>query len=100
MGGAKRYPSPPGGRWVSLRSTHPTDPLRRRNLIQEPGDAADAAVAEHGEIRALDRAVAAIGPQTPGEADGVAKTARLAGQGEPETRKAPLHVRQAPDDAA
>src|SRR6266516_3025107 len=68
MGGAKRYPSPPGGRWVSLRSAHPTDPSRRRHLIQEPGDAADASVAEHGEIRTLDRAVAAIGPEAPGEA--------------------------------
>src|SRR5437899_365294 len=81
------------------RPMESTDPLRRRNLIQEPGDAADAAVAEHGEIRALDRAVAAIGTETPGEADVVAKTVGLADQGEPEIRKALLHARDQRVDA-
>src|SRR5205807_2549479 len=63
-----------------------------RHLIEEPGDAADAAVAEHGEIRALDRAVATVGAETPGEADVVAKAVRLADQPEFEIRKALLHA--------
>ena len=51
----------------------------RRHLIEEPGDAADPAVAEHGEIRAFDRAVGAVGTEAPGEADVIAKAGREAG---------------------
>src|SRR5947208_11725410 len=76
----------------TLRFAHPTRPLRRRHLIEEPGDAADAAVAEHGKIRALDRAVAAIGAETPAEADVVAEAVGLADQPEFEIRKALLHA--------
>src|SRR5437762_3160163 len=76
----------------TLRFAHPTRPLPRRHLIQEPGDAADAAVAEHGEIRALDRAVAAVGSEAPGEADVVTKTVGLSDQPEFEIRKALLHT--------
>src|SRR5215211_6350541 len=85
------HPYPRGRRrWVSLRSTHPTHPSRRGYLIQEPGDAADAAVAEHGEIRSLDRAVATVRPEAPGEADVIAKAVGLADQPEFEIRKALL----------
>src|SRR5437588_320926 len=52
----------------------------RRHLIEEPGDAADPAVAEHGEIRAFDRAVGAVGTEAPGEADVIAKAVGLADQ--------------------
>src|SRR5437868_7819264 len=83
---------PRGRRWVSLRSTHPTHPSSRRRLIEEPGDAADATVAEHGEIRALDRAVAVVGAQPPGEPDVVAEAVGLADQPELEIRKALLHA--------
>src|SRR5258705_3011860 len=48
------------GGHVATRLCPPYTSSRHRYLIQEPGDAADAAVAEHGEIRSLDRAVAAI----------------------------------------
>src|SRR5215217_7327199 len=84
-----------GARMVgtSLRAfAHPTRPSRRRHLIQEPGDAADAAVAQHGKIRSLDRAVAAVGPQPPREADVVAKAVGFADQAEFEIRKALLHA--------
>src|SRR6185295_18551447 len=83
--------APARRRWVSLRSTYPTNPSRRRHLVQEPGDAADAPVAEHGEIRSLDRAVAAVGAQPPGEANVVAKAVGFADQPELEVRKALLH---------
>ena len=58
------------------------DALRAwRHLIEEAGDAADPATAEHGEIGALDRAVGAIGAEPPGpNADVVAKAVGLADQ--------------------
>src|SRR5205814_1955567 len=73
--------------------------LCRRHLVEEPGDAADAAVAQHGEVRALDRAVAAVGSEAPGEADVVAKAVGLADQAEFEIRKALLHARDQRVDA-
>src|SRR5882762_3083243 len=42
------------------------------HLVEEAGDAPDPAVLQHGEVGALDRAVDAVGAETPGEADVVA----------------------------
>src|SRR6185436_13556506 len=85
------------GYWGWMRQTpagsrnfSPTAPDTRsragRHLIEEPGDAADAPVLEHGEIGALDRAVGAIRPEPPGKADMVAKTVGFADQFEFEIR--------------
>src|SRR6266702_689378 len=64
----------------------------RRHPIEETGDAADAAAAEHGKIGALDRAVDAVGAKPPAETDMIAVAIRLADQREPEIRKALLHA--------
>src|SRR6266581_1393928 len=62
----------------------------RRHLIQKSGDAADSPLLQHGEIRALDRAVDAIRAKAPGETDVVAIAIGLADQPEFEIRKALL----------
>src|SRR5436309_5211196 len=69
---------------------HPSGALR--DLIEKSGDAADASIADDREIRALDRAVGALGAQSPGEADVVAEPVGLADQLEAEIRKALLHA--------
>src|SRR6476620_7479015 len=71
----------------------------RRHRIEESGDAADPATAEHREIGALDRAVRAIGAQPPRKADVVAKAVGFADQLEFEIRKALLHARYQRVDA-
>ena len=47
---------------------------------------------KHREVRALDRAVGAVGAESPGEADVVAISVGLADQLKPEIRKALLHA--------
>src|SRR5215470_4387661 len=65
-----------------------------RNLVQEAGDALDAAVlAQHGKIRALDRAVGAVRAEAPGEADMFAKAVGLADQCELEIGEFLLNAR-------
>jgi hypothetical protein len=76
----------------TIRAAASRSSRARRHLIQEPRDAADTAVAEYGEIRTLDRAVDAVGAESPGEADMVAKAIGLADQLEFEIRKALLHA--------
>jgi hypothetical protein len=63
-----------------------------RDLIEKSGDAANPSIADDGEIRALDWAVGALGAQSPGEADVVAKTVGLADELKAEIRKALLHA--------
>ena len=63
-----------------------------RHLIEKAGDAPDPSVLQHGEIRALDRAVDAVGAEPPGEADMIAKAVGLADQLEFEIRKSLLHA--------
>ena len=62
-----------------------------RDLIEKSGDAADTSIADDREIRALDRAVGALGAKSPGETDVVAKAVGLADQLKPEIRKALMH---------
>src|SRR4051794_20394880 len=64
----------------------------RGDLVQKSRDAPDAAVLQHGEIRALDRAVDALGTKAPTEADMVAVAVGLADQLELEIGKALLHA--------
>src|SRR5579871_1178837 len=70
-----------------------------RHLIEKAGDGADAAVLQHGKIRALDRAVSAVGSETPRKAQVVAMAIRLADQREFEVRKFLLHARDQRVDA-
>src|ERR1700682_492564 len=63
-----------------------------RDLIEESGHVADSPILEDREIRALDRAVDAVGAKPPGEADVVAISVGLADQPEFEIGKALLHA--------
>src|ERR1700757_1496353 len=63
-----------------------------RHLIEESGDAANAALLQQGEVSALDRCVGAVRPESPGEADVIAIAVDLADQLEAEIGKALLHA--------
>src|SRR5689334_13749146 len=86
-------------RRVTPAANPPYVPSGRRHLVEKPGDAADASVAEDSEIRPLDRAVGAVGTEAPGESEMVAKPVGLADQPESEIRKALLHARDQCVDA-
>src|SRR5207248_1083076 len=74
------------------RQSHCRSSGALRDLIEKSGDAPDTSIADDGEIRPLDRAVGALGAQSPGEADVVAKAIGLADELKPEIRKALLHA--------
>jgi 2,4-dienoyl-CoA reductase-like NADH-dependent reductase (Old Yellow Enzyme family) len=61
-----------------------------RHLIEKSGDALDPAIANHGKVCSLDRAVDAVGAKAPREADVIAIAVRLAEQREAEFGEALL----------